>query len=130
MCLHILCRTARARPAQMHLQACPPLRVPQDRDAVVQRAQQAGCKALVITGSCVRTATTAARYADKAAPGDGLFFTAGVHPHNAKVGASGTAALAYCITLLTGKVAVRCGAHFIPVRLGLPSPCSTAAPPR
>jgi len=54
-----------------------------DREAVIDRAKDAGVKALVITGSDIESSAEAAAYvAAKAAAG--LKSTAGVHPHNAK----------------------------------------------
>lgn len=57
-----------------------------DRDAVLARAQQAGVQACIVTGTCVRTALAAAELcASPLGQAHGLRFTAGCHPHNAKV---------------------------------------------
>jgi TatD DNase family protein len=58
-----------------------------DRRAVMERAAAAGVEACIVTGTCVRTSQAAARLceADKT-----LWFTAGVHPHNAKGCHAGT----------------------------------------
>lgn len=56
---------------------------PQDRDEVLQRAADAGVAAVVVTGCCVASARAAAAICDGPSPVP-LFFTAGVHPHNAK----------------------------------------------
>ena len=57
-----------------------------DRDAVLARAQQAGVQACIVTGTCVRTAQAAAELcASPLGQAHGLRFTAGCHPHNAKV---------------------------------------------
>lgn len=55
----------------------------QDRREVIQRAGEAGVAAIVITGCTVKSAT-AARDLCEAVTDYPLFFTAGVHPHNAK----------------------------------------------
>lgn len=52
-----------------------------DREAVLQRAHEAGVERFVITGTSVR-ASSAARDLASTAP-DKLFATAGVHPHHA-----------------------------------------------
>jgi len=52
-----------------------------DRDGVLARAREAGVERLVITGSDVEGAHDAADLADA---DDGMWSTAGVHPHNAK----------------------------------------------
>jgi TatD DNase family protein len=54
-----------------------------DREAVVARAQGAGVKALVITGSDIESSARAAAYAANNANLN-CKTTAGVHPHNAK----------------------------------------------
>jgi len=54
-----------------------------DREAVIARAQAAGLKALVITGSDIESSDKAAAYAGKKA-NINCMSTAGVHPHNAK----------------------------------------------
>ena len=59
-----------------------------DREAVLERAQLAGCTVSVITGSCLRTTAAAAAFTDQYAGPHQLYFTAGVHPHNAKVRAA------------------------------------------
>eukprot|EP00887_Chlorella_sp_A99_P003156 scaffold9.g3156.t1 len=79
-----------------------------DRAEVLSRAARTGVVAAVLTGTCVRTSSAAARLAAAAAsaavpgaPGGGsdaagalgspqLYFTAGVHPHNAKGCGPGT----------------------------------------
>ena len=53
-----------------------------DREAVVARAEAAGVRALIITGTDLRASREAAWIA-RGAPGR-LFSTAGVHPHQAK----------------------------------------------
>ncbi|GLC35822.1 hypothetical protein PLESTB_000497900 [Pleodorina starrii] len=66
-----------------------------DLPAVLQRARDANVRALVVTGTCVRTSTAAAHLCESQQRQEGqgqgrgqgsypLFFTAGVHPHNAK----------------------------------------------
>ena len=55
-----------------------------DRDEVLQRAADAGVAAIVVTGCCVRSARAAAALCDRDGSPVPLFFTAGVHPHNAK----------------------------------------------
>lgn len=56
-----------------------------DREAVLRRAQAANVKAIIVTGTCVRTSQAAARLCDEFKDVYPLYFTAGVHPHNAKV---------------------------------------------
>lgn len=57
-----------------------------DRAAVLERAGQAGVQACIVTGTCVRTAQAAAELcASPLGRLHGLYFTAGCHPHNAKV---------------------------------------------
>ncbi|GIL72872.1 hypothetical protein Vretifemale_3164 [Volvox reticuliferus] len=51
---------------------------------VLQRAYDANVRALVVTGTCVHTSTAAAQLCDAQRDSYPLFFTAGVHPHNAK----------------------------------------------
>lgn len=59
----------------------------QDREAVLERAAQAGVAAIIVTGTCVRTSRAAAALCDSpAGRRHNLHFTAGVHCHNAKVG--------------------------------------------
>jgi TatD DNase family protein len=53
-----------------------------DREDVLKRAQTAGVKQLVLTGTAVRSSQEASAYARKY-PGV-LYSTAGVHPHDAK----------------------------------------------
>lgn len=69
--------------------AAPPtcsLEYSQDREEVLQRARQCGVEAIVITGCCLRTSAAASELAEgPQGAGPALFFTAGVHPHNAKV---------------------------------------------
>ena len=98
--------TPRTRPTQGELvaaaaAACAPLSVPlvdiganlvdasfgKDRADVLRRAKSAGnVAAIIVTGTCVRTSKAAASLCDEFAAGDfHLYFTAGVHPHNAKV---------------------------------------------
>ncbi|KIZ05800.1 hypothetical protein MNEG_2154 [Monoraphidium neglectum] len=54
-----------------------------DRAEVLSRAAAAGVAAIIVTGCSVRSAAAAAALCDGASPVP-LFFTAGVHPHNAK----------------------------------------------
>lgn len=64
----------------------PPLPLAQDREAVLERAAQAGVAAIIVTGTCVRTSRAAAALCDSpAGRRHNLHFTAGVHCHNAKV---------------------------------------------
>ncbi|CAD5230760.1 unnamed protein product [Bursaphelenchus xylophilus] len=53
-----------------------------DLDEVLQRAKQAGLSKIMITGTCLTTTADAQELADKY-PGF-LYFTSGVHPHDAK----------------------------------------------
>lgn len=63
-----------------------------DRDAVLERAREAGVTRLVVTGTTV-AASTAARDLARSAPGV-LYATAGVHPHHAaELDADGVAEL-------------------------------------
>lgn len=55
----------------------------QDREDVVNRAREAGVAAIIVTGCTVKSAQ-AARDLCEAVQDFPLFFTAGVHPHNAK----------------------------------------------
>ncbi|GLI68941.1 hypothetical protein VaNZ11_013370, partial [Volvox africanus] len=55
-----------------------------DLKDVLQRAYDANVRALVVTGTCVRTSGAAAQLCDAQRDSCSLFFTAGVHPHNAK----------------------------------------------
>ncbi|KAL4449421.1 hypothetical protein ABPG77_007065 [Micractinium sp. CCAP 211/92] len=56
-----------------------------DREAVLERAAQAGVAAIIVTGTCVRTSRAAAALCDSPAERrHNLYFTAGVHCHNAK----------------------------------------------
>lgn len=52
---------------------------------MLSRARAANVRAAIVTGTCVRTSEAAARLVDSQAASYPLFFTAGVHPHNAKV---------------------------------------------
>ncbi|GFR41234.1 hypothetical protein Agub_g1907, partial [Astrephomene gubernaculifera] len=61
-----------------------------DIDNVLQRAREANVRGLIVTGTCVRTSTAAARLCDAKSREHPLFFTAGVHPHNAKQCTSST----------------------------------------
>lgn len=54
-----------------------------DRAEVIQRAKAAGVSSIVVTG-CTVTSATAAKELCEAVQDFPLFFTAGVHPHNAK----------------------------------------------
>ncbi|KAK9842675.1 hypothetical protein WJX74_000525 [Apatococcus lobatus] len=54
-----------------------------DRTAVISRAKDAGVIAFIITGSCLNTSKKAAALADSISE-VAAYFTAGVHPHNAK----------------------------------------------
>ncbi|KAI8473914.1 MAG: hypothetical protein J3K34DRAFT_366525 [Monoraphidium minutum] len=60
-----------------------------DRDEVLARAAAAGVAAVIVTGCTVRSATAAAALCERPSPVP-LFFTAGVHPHNAKDCGEGT----------------------------------------
>jgi Tat protein secretion system quality control protein TatD with DNase activity len=51
---------------------------------VLSRASAAGLESIIITGSCVRSTKAAMDLAHTATPLP-LYFTAGCHPHNAKV---------------------------------------------
>lgn len=53
---------------------------------MIQRAKQAGVERLIITGSCLRTTRQANDFVSGGPRRHGceLYFTAGVHPHNAK----------------------------------------------
>ncbi len=66
--------------AEANRQTSPGL---QDRSAVVERAKKAGVVAFIITGSCLATSRKAAALSEGIADVPS-FFTAGVHPHNAK----------------------------------------------
>jgi TatD DNase family protein len=55
----------------------------QDRAAVIERARAAGVAAIVVTGCTVKSAQ-AARDLCESVKDYPLYFTAGVHPHNAK----------------------------------------------
>ena len=55
----------------------------QDRDDVVDRAKRAGVSTCIITGSSLRSSMRA-RDICSAAHDASLYFTAGVHPHEAK----------------------------------------------
>jgi hypothetical protein len=55
----------------------------QDRAEVISRAREAGVAAIIVTG-CTVASATAARDLCEAVTDFPLFFTAGVHPHNAK----------------------------------------------
>lgn len=58
---------------------------------MIERAQGSGVVASVITGSCLRTSRAAQQLAEQPQPsGHALYFTAGVHPHNAKARVVGT----------------------------------------
>ncbi len=57
---------------------------------MLSRARAANVRTAIVTGTCVRTSEAAARLVDNQAANYPLFFTAGVHPHNAKVGACDT----------------------------------------
>uniref|UniRef100_A0A383W6X6 TatD related DNase n=1 Tax=Tetradesmus obliquus TaxID=3088 RepID=A0A383W6X6_TETOB len=54
-----------------------------DRAEVISRAREAGVAAIIVTG-CTVASATAARDLCEAVTDFPLFFTAGVHPHNAK----------------------------------------------
>jgi Tat protein secretion system quality control protein TatD with DNase activity len=52
---------------------------------VLERAARESV-AVIITGSCLRSTQAAAHFADTSDPSlPAVYFTAGVHPHNAKV---------------------------------------------
>ena len=56
-----------------------------DVEEVLQRAHQAGVKAIVITGTSVKASEAAVAFAqEKSSPEVQLFATVGVHPHDAK----------------------------------------------
>ena len=57
-----------------------------DRDQILARAHRTGIEALIITGCCLRTTEAAQHLIDSTITSSPLplFFTAGVHPHNAK----------------------------------------------
>jgi len=69
---------------------CP--RQYQDREAVLGRAARAGVDTLVVTGCCERTSRVAHDYVSTGPSRQGceLYFTTGVHPHNAKLCGSET----------------------------------------
>ena len=58
----------------------------EDRDAVIARAQAAGVDGIVVTGTSVSQSRAAAQLVHER---DGLWHTAGVHPHDAKSVAPG-----------------------------------------
>ena len=91
-------RTSRRMPSHAISILCP-MHVPhpclQDRAAVVSRAKDAGVVAFIITGSCLKTSNKAAALVDSISE-VAAYFTAGVHPHNAK---ASTCANAVCCTL-------------------------------
>ncbi|PNH12113.1 Tat-linked quality control protein TatD, partial [Tetrabaena socialis] len=51
---------------------------------VLRRAREANVRSLIVTGTSIATSEAAARLCDAHAHAYPLFFTAGVHPHNAK----------------------------------------------
>ncbi|KAJ9509702.1 hypothetical protein QJQ45_011306 [Haematococcus lacustris] len=53
-----------------------------DMDAVIQRARNANVATMIVTGTCSKTCSKAQRLCDQSSYP--LYFTAGVHPHNAK----------------------------------------------
>ena len=55
----------------------------QDRTEVVSRAKTAGVAAFIVTGSCLKTSRKAAELSEEISEVP-VYFTAGVHPHNAK----------------------------------------------
>jgi TatD DNase family protein len=55
----------------------------QDRSEVLKRAKAAGVAAIVVTGCTLKSATAARDLCDSITDYP-LYFTAGVHPHNAK----------------------------------------------
>ena len=55
----------------------------QDRDAVIKRARKAGVSAMVITGSSLSSSRRAQDICSTSLDSL-LYFTAGVHPHDAK----------------------------------------------
>ena len=75
-----------------------------DRDAVVARARAAGVDDIVVTGTSVADSRAAARWV---AGRQGLWHTAGVHPHDAKSVAPGW--LDALASLLEGERAVAVG---------------------
>ncbi len=75
-----------------------------DRDAVIARARAAGVDGIVVTGTSVAESCAAARLV---AGRDGLWHTAGVHPHDAKSCAPGW--LDELESLLEGAAAVAVG---------------------
>ena len=56
----------------------------QDRDAVIERARKAGVSAMVITGSSLKSSSRAQELCSISQQDGLLYFTAGVHPHDAK----------------------------------------------
>jgi hypothetical protein len=62
---------------------CLPFCCLQDRAEVISRAREAGVAAIIVTGCTVASATAARDLCESVADFP-LFFTAGVHPHNAK----------------------------------------------
>lgn len=57
---------------------------PQDREEVIARAQAANVACMVVTGTCVATSQAAQRLCARPDVSLPLYFTAGVHPHDAK----------------------------------------------
>ncbi|KAJ9508367.1 hypothetical protein QJQ45_011884 [Haematococcus lacustris] len=53
-----------------------------DMDAVIQRARDANVASMIVTGTCSKTCSKAQRLCEQSSYP--LYFTAGVHPHNAK----------------------------------------------
>jgi TatD DNase family protein len=53
-----------------------------DREEVISRAQRAGIATMILTGSSIHSSSKAAQIAEKSLYP--IYFTAGVHPHEAK----------------------------------------------
>uniref|UniRef100_A0A061RAU0 Preprotein translocase subunit n=1 Tax=Tetraselmis sp. GSL018 TaxID=582737 RepID=A0A061RAU0_9CHLO len=87
-----------------------------DRSAVLGRAFRAGVEKMILTGCCVRSSTLSSSLALQGSDGlstPEMFFTAGVHPHNAKDFGCGTAAQLRRIASEERCVAIgECGLDF------------------
>jgi TatD DNase family protein len=82
-----------------------------DRDAVIERARQAGVSRMIVTGTTVAASLDAAELA-AARPGQ-LYATAGIHPHHAaELGANSSSQLS-AIAARPGVVAIgECGLDY------------------